>query len=111
MEQTKKTLQKSYCCVIPVYNNINTIEDVVRRARSVIDNVLVIDDGSSDADLTEVLQHLAVEVVRHRENLGKGAALNTALNILDQRNIDYMITLDGDGQHFPEDIPMIIEAL
>ena len=110
MESGKK-LKNRYCCVIPVFNNSDTVEDVVRRALAVIDNVLIIDDGSTDANLPEKFAAYPVEVIRHKRNLGKGAALITALKTLDARNIDYMITLDGDGQHFPEDIPGIIELL
>lgn len=105
------TREKSYCCVIPVYNNAGTIENVAGRALKVIDDVLVVDDGSTDADLRAKLHDLPLEVVRHEENRGKGAALLTALDILKERNIDYMITLDGDGQHFPEDIPLVIRKL
>ena len=52
-----------------------------------------------------------MQTVRHKKNSGKGAALLTALNILKERGVDYMITLDGDGQHFPEDIPAVIRKL
>lgn len=111
MENAEKTLTKSYYCVIPVYNNYPVIEEVVRRTSAVFDKVLIIDDGSSDANLQELFSALPVEVIRHEHNQGKGAALITALNILKKRKVDYMITLDGDGQHFPEDIPQIIDFL
>lgn len=103
--------EKKYCCVIPVYNNAGTIEDVVQRTLQFSDDVLVIDDGSTDADLQEKLKNYAVQTIRHEKNSGKGAALLTALNILKERGFDYMITLDGDGQHFPEDIPAVIRIL
>ncbi|MBE6402746.1 MAG: glycosyltransferase family 2 protein [Lentisphaerae bacterium] len=111
MKIAEKNLKNTYYCVIPVYNNFTTIEDVVRRVLCVTENVLIIDDGSTDADLQEFFRRHPVEVFRHGNNQGKGAALISALNILRQRNVDYMITLDGDGQHFPEDIPGIIERL
>ena len=73
--------------------------------------VLVIDDGSTDADLRDLLRDLSVEVIRHNTNQGKGAALCTALKILQQRSVDYMITLDGDGQHYPEDLFSFLSRL
>jgi glycosyltransferase involved in cell wall biosynthesis len=98
-------------CGIPVYNNAGTIADVARRARAQLDHVVVIDDGSADADLRELLKGLDVQVVRHPENRGKGAALRTALDIVRERGGRYLVTLDGDGQHFPEDIPRLLAAI
>jgi glycosyltransferase involved in cell wall biosynthesis len=103
--------KKTSCCVIPVYNNASTIQDVVQRTKAVTENILIIDDGSTDADLREYLKKLNVEVIRHETNRGKGAALCTALQILQERSVDYMITLDGDGQHYPEDLPSLLSRL
>ncbi|HBJ96819.1 MAG TPA: hypothetical protein DDZ11_10555, partial [Lentisphaeria bacterium] len=101
-EEAKRTARS--VCVIPVYNNASTIREVVHRARAVLSEVLVVDDGSTDAVLRELLAEEDVEVIRHEHNLGKGAALRTALQILDKRGADFMITIDGDGQHAPEDM-------
>lgn len=98
-------------CGIPVFNNAGTIADVVARARAQIPNIVVVDDGSTDADLRELLKPLDVPVIRHDKNLGKGAALLTAFNFAAEKGAKYMITLDGDGQHFPEDIPHFLSAL
>ena len=98
-------------CGIPVYNNAGTIADVVRRCRQQISDIVVVDDGSSDADLRQLLEPLDVAVIRHPANLGKGAALMTAFEYAAQRGGQYMITLDGDGQHFPEDIPRFLPHL
>jgi glycosyltransferase involved in cell wall biosynthesis len=100
----------TWCC-IPVYNNAATIADVARRAREQIDHVLVIDDGSTDADLRELLKPFDVTVIRHEKNQGKGAALLTAFRHAAAQGGQYLITLDGDGQHFPEDIPRFLPHL
>jgi len=98
-------------CGIPVFNNAGTIVEVITRCRSEIPDIVVIDDGSTDADLRELLKPLDVRVVRHPENLGKGAALLTAFEFAAQQGAKYLITLDGDGQHFPEDIGQFISRL
>ncbi|HEY1922889.1 MAG TPA: glycosyltransferase family 2 protein [Tepidisphaeraceae bacterium] len=95
-------------CGIPVFNNAGTIADIVRRCRAQMENVVVVDDGSTDADLRELLKPLDVAVVRHPSNRGKGAALLTAFNYVAERGAEYLLTIDGDGQHFPEDIPAFL---
>lgn len=98
-------------CGIPVYNNAATIIDVARRSREHVTHVLVIDDGSTDADLREHLKSLDVTVERHPTNLGKGAALLTAFRYAADHGAEYLITLDGDGQHFPEEIERMLAQL
>jgi glycosyltransferase involved in cell wall biosynthesis len=96
---------------IPVYNNSRTIHDVASRARAIIAQVIVIDDGSTDADLRELLGGLDVAVVRHPINRGKGAALLTAFEYARAHGGEYLISLDGDGQHLPEDLPAFVSLL
>jgi glycosyltransferase involved in cell wall biosynthesis len=102
---------KNVWCAIPVYNNARTIADVAQRCRTQIEKVIVVDDGSTDADLTELLKPLDVTVIRHPKNLGKGEALKTAFQHAMENGAEYLITLDGDGQHFPEDIPRFLGRL
>jgi len=103
-------MNKAWCC-IPVYNNAGTIADVARRCRKQMENVVVIDDGSTDADLRELLKPLEVTVIRHETNQGKGVALLTAFRHAAEHGGTHLITIDGDGQHFPEDIPRFLERL
>jgi glycosyltransferase involved in cell wall biosynthesis len=103
-------VQKIWCAV-PVYNNAGTIADVARRCREQLPHVLVVDDGSSDADLRSLLAGLDVTVVRHSENEGKGRALQTAFAYAREQGAEFVITLDGDGQHFPEDIQRFLPLL
>ena len=99
------------CCVIPVFNHAATAPAVIERARAVMRDVLVIDDGSDDIDLAKLYEGTDVEVVRHPRNLGKGASLLTAIRTLAPRGYDYMITLDADAQHDPEDIRRFLPLL
>ena len=99
------------CCVIPVFNHAATAPAVIERARAVMRDVLVIDDGSDDIDLAKLYEDTDVEVIRHPRNLGKGASLLTAIRTLAPRGYDYMITLDADAQHDPEDIRRFLPLL
>ena len=93
-------------CVIPVYNNAATVFDIAARARRILPNVLVVDDGSTDRNLAECFSGSGIPVLRPERNLGQAAAILTALNHLSaDPSVRYMITLDADGQHDPEDIP------
>jgi glycosyltransferase involved in cell wall biosynthesis len=91
--------------VIPVYNHSGTLKNVVEKTLKYTCNVLVIDDGSNDADISEILKNLNVKLIKHNINRGKGAALRTAAEYLQKNtSASYIITLDADGQHSPDDI-------
>ena len=96
--------------LIPCYFEEKHIQDIARRTRRQLDQVLVVDDGSTD-DTEFEARAADVEVVKHFVNQGKGAAIKTGLQILGARaSVEYVLILDGDGQHLPEEIPAFIEA-
>src|SRR5215470_2288313 len=95
--------------LIPAYREERYIADVVRRAATVTDFVLVVDDGSADTT-GGIACDAGAEVLLHDSNLGKGAAIKSGLRHLMRRGCDYVIILDGDGQHRPEEIPAFVEA-
>ena len=95
---------------IPAFNEEKTIAKVVLDSQKYADKVVVCDDGSSD--LTgEIALRLGAEVVRHRTNLGYGAAIQTLFNRARELGVDVLVTLDGDGQHEPRDIPNVVEPI
>ena len=106
----KTSFLQSIWCVVPVYNNPDTVADVVRRCCEQVPNVLVIDDGS-EQPVAELLGDTSATVLRHDENRGKGEALRTALRHIEEQGGEWMITLDADGQHRPEDIPLFFQTL
>lgn len=95
--------------VIPAYNEGATIRDVALRALAQCPRVVVVDDGSTD-DTHAALAGLAVTVLRNPVNEGKAAALWRGMQHALREGADAVITLDGDGQHRPEDIPRLMEA-
>ena len=98
---------ESVYAVIPVYNNAETVRDIAERTLKILPNLLLIDDGSTDIDLKPFCEEHGIEFLRHEVNQGKGAALRDALKYLAEKpEVAYMIALDADGQHYPEDIPL-----
>lgn len=93
------------CVIIPVYNNAGTIKDIVQRTLKFCQDVIVVDDGSTDGS-SDSLEDLGAVVVRYEKNRGKGYALKTGFKEAKSRGFERAITIDADGQHFPEDIPV-----
>jgi glycosyltransferase involved in cell wall biosynthesis len=114
--QPPETLRlESVWCAVPVFNNRQTVRQVVAECREILSHVIVINDGSTDADLVELLAGLDVVVLQHEKNLGKGEAILTASRYIEAEHGEYMITIDADGQHLPRDIakflPLMQDAL
>ena len=94
---------------IPAYEAVATVGDVVRRTRSSLPMVVVIDDGSSDGT-GDAARAAGATVLRHPGNLGKGRALRTAFDHLFARGFERVVTIDADGQHLPEQIPLLLDG-
>ena len=96
--------------VIPAYNEGNRIGRVIGRARKILRNVVVVDDGSSDAT-ARIAEEKGARVLRHSINLGKGAALRTGCDYAVKNGAAVLVVLDADAQHKPEDIPRFLDAI
>jgi glycosyltransferase involved in cell wall biosynthesis len=90
--------------VIPCFNEGADIAALVLDLHRHLPLVLVVDDGSTD-DTAVRAKNAGAVVVRHERNLGKGAALRTGLSQIRKRGFEWAVTLDGDGQHVPDDLP------
>lgn len=96
--------------VIPSYNESRTIGGIVRHIVGMGMTVLVIDDGSIDNTERIALDNGAM-VIRHRRNLGKGFSVREGIrHVLKKTNFEWMIMMDGDGQHHPEDIAALMDC-
>ena len=96
-----------YWVVIPAYNEAATIRDVASRAIRQNENVIVVDDGSTDGT-AEVLAGLPVILLRNPTNCGKAASLWSGFQQALAAGASGVVTLDGDGQHAPEDISRLL---
>jgi len=101
--------EHSFCVIVPAYLEERTIADVIRRIMRIAKSVVVIDDGSPDRTAEEAAAGGAI-VLRHAHNKGKGAALHAGFMYAQAHGFEYLITMDADGQHAPDDIPRFIEA-
>jgi len=95
--------------VIPAYHDEKHIGDIVRRTGQQLDHVLVIDDGSNDGTAQRA-RDAGAEVIVHNQNRGKGEAIKTGLRHCLAREVTWLILLDSDGQHLPEEIERFLSA-
>ncbi len=95
--------------VIPAYHDEKHIGDIVRRTAQQLDHVLVIDDGSND-ETAQRAREAGAEVIVHSQNRGKGEAIKTGLRHCLAREVTWLILLDSDGQHLPEEIERFLSA-
>ena len=95
---------------IPAYNEESHIENLVKSAQSHADSVLVCDDGSTD-DTAKLAKKAGATVISHKTNKGYGAAIISLFEYARNNNVEIMVTFDGDGQHNPDQIPLLLDAL
>jgi glycosyltransferase involved in cell wall biosynthesis len=101
--------RQAIAAVIPAFNEEKHIGDVVRRTRAKIDKVLVVDDGSADATAQRAREANA-QVIVHPKNRGKGEAIRTGLRHWLDQQFEWVLILDADAQHRPEEIDRFVEA-
>lgn len=98
--------------MIPTYNNGQTLEKVIQDVRRYCQDIIVVNDGSTDLT-SEILAKYQpeVQVITHDKNLGKGTALKHGLKEAQSCGWNYAITLDSDGQHYADELPEFLEAI
>lgn len=103
--------EKKICVLIPTYNNEKTLKRVIDGILEYTQEVIVVNDGSTDSTAEILASYPQLQVIHLPENKGKGNGLKTGFRKAKKLGYHYAITIDSDGQHYPDDIPVFVEAL
>jgi dolichol-phosphate mannosyltransferase len=96
---------------LPVFNEVQHVEPVLDEVRRYSENILVVDDGSTDGTGDLLRERDDIVVLSHRQNRGYGAGLRSAFRYAEDHDFDYIVTIDCDGQHEPRRIPRFLKAV
>lgn len=108
----KESMAQLKCCVIiPTYDNHKTLPRVLDGVLAYTQNIIVVNDGSTDSTSEILKSYQQIEVLHFEKNKGKGIALRNGFKKAMELGFTFAITIDSDGQHFPDDIPVFINAL
>lgn len=108
--QKRLLSDRGICIVIPTYNNAGTIKEVVEETIIQCNDVIVVNDGSTDETCSILRNMSGITLIDYPQNHGKGYALKKGLKKALEMGFAYAITLDGDGQHYPDQIPQFLQA-
>lgn len=111
IEKLRITSKYKWCVIIPTYNNHRTLAGVISGVLQYTQGVIVVNDGSTDSTAEILKTFPSIILLEHPHNQGKGAALKNGFRKALEMGYEYAITIDSDGQHFPDDIPVFIERL
>ena len=104
--------EKKIFIAIPAFNEADVIQDVIQEIQSAgYKNIIIIDDGSRDNTFEKANEIAGVTTLRHKINRGKGAATKTGIEAAKLLGADIIVTMDGDGQHDPQNIKNLIEPI
>jgi glycosyltransferase involved in cell wall biosynthesis len=112
LELTRQRFEDLKCCVIiPTYNNDRTLERVIREVGLYTENIIIVNDGSTDGTAEILRSFPNYSVITNPKNKGKGYSLKTAFRHAIGLGYRYAITIDSDSQHYPEDLPKFLEKI
>ncbi|MEY8761510.1 DUF2062 domain-containing protein [Chryseobacterium tongliaoense] len=104
-------IEKKICILIPTYNNEKTLKRVIDGVLDYTSGIIVVNDGSTDSTLQILNEYTGITVINLPENKGKGNGLKTGFRKAKELGYHFAVTIDSDGQHYPDDIPVFVEAL
>jgi len=109
---TKQPKHQSYCVIIPTYNNEKTLNRVIDGVLDYfkVSEIIIVNDGSTDATESILKDYSEINQIHFPKNKGKGLALRKGFKKALELGFTHAITIDSDGQHFPNDIPLLIAA-
>jgi glycosyltransferase involved in cell wall biosynthesis len=101
----------NFCVIVPTYNNQKTLKKVLDSILDFTQNIIIVNDGSTDETSEILKQYSQFTQIHHPKNIGKGRALRNGFRKAIEMNFEYAITIDSDGQHFASDIPNFIAEI
>jgi glycosyltransferase involved in cell wall biosynthesis len=105
-------LKVNYCVIVPTYNNEKTLKKVLDGVLNETKDVIVVNDGATDSTASILNEYQnKFTLIQYGKNQGKGYALRTAFTKALELGYEYAITIDSDGQHYPEDIPLFVKYI
>ncbi len=107
---TTHNSKRKVIAAIPCFNTERSIRDIISRARGYVDRVIVVDDGSHDAT-AEAAKAAGALVINHGFNRGYGEAIKSCFEAAKANTADILVILDGDGQHNPDEIPLLLSPI
>ncbi|MEM9942260.1 MAG: glycosyltransferase family 2 protein [Planctomycetota bacterium] len=111
MPKRNSTTPNQFLVALPVYNEVNSVDSVLDEVSRYADQILVVDDGSTDGTSDLLSERDNISVVRHPKNLGYGAALVTGFKYACDHDFDVLVTVDCDGQHEPQRIQSFVKKI
>ena len=102
---------KKICVLVPTYNNEKTLKRVLDGILNFTPNIIVVNDGSTDSTSKILDEYQKLAILHLPQNGGKGNALKIGFRKAKELGYQHAITIDSDGQHYPDDIPVFVEAL
>lgn len=100
----------NWIAALPVFNEEGYVDEILSEVTRYADNILVVNDGSTDATAEKLSDWQKVSVVHHPQNRGYGAALKSAFQFAIEHDYEFLVTLDCDGQHQPQRLPRFVAA-
>lgn len=101
----------NYCVLIPTYNNAKTLARVIDGVLRYTSHIIIVNDGATDATPDILARYPELSIIHLPKNKGKGNALRIGFDKARNLGYDYALTIDSDGQHYPEDIPVFIATI
>ncbi|MCM4156766.1 DUF2062 domain-containing protein [Gramella sp. AN32] len=103
--------QLNCCVIVPTYNNGSSLQEFLTNLKIYTDSIIVVNDGSTDETEEILKNHPELHHQTHLINKGKGSALRTAFKYAQELGFDYAISIDSDGQHYPDDLNVFLIEL
>ena len=101
----------NYCVIIPTYNNNKTLKRIIDGVLRYTNHIITVNDGSTDSTVHILAEYPEITQIHLPANRGKGNALRVGFAAAVQAGYEYALTIDSDGQHFPDDIPVFLDAI